>query len=1116
MCKKILTVFAFIFASILTMNAQYVQIGTGTQSTSYPTYSVYNYGWYSVIYTQSEIGDAKTITKIAFDCINGPKTNNNQKIYLKHTSSDIFGNANYEDPENNGYTLVYDGNINFDGMTEITLSTPFDYNGTDNLIVHYENYSGSSNYANFNSTTSADNNNKGGGSDISFPTGSGYLNPYPSSRVNIRLFYESSGPTSATNTMPAENATRVVLETDLTFDTDASVATYDVYFGTDETLVNNMDASVKIVDGATAIVGTNTVNFADLNSGELLSSLTDYFWKIVTIDATANSTATATMKFTTQKMYSDFPYTNDLTPSHVDMATGEIDNPDAIFCTGWAADMTKTYWTFEEGEWSSYTIGEYPDYTATHGYISPTSLDEGIEYWLTSPRFDLSAGTYQISFDWLNGTIEAGKGEKAGGDDETYFEISTDGGATWTRLETYDPATAQTEFETEILALQSSNNARFRWGYKIISAADYPKAYYIDNIEISEVFDGASISLSTDNMTFENIYINGHTTQEITISNTSALNNLVITGVNTTGTAFSCDYSGTILPGESYTATITFTPDAIGTNAGSIEFLIDGDFIGTNTVVVSGEGKANNETYFESFDAVPTGTLPENWVSLNNEDDMFHFVKVEEGITGEYNSSPNVLRIYNGSNNLSHDLIGVMPGVTNFDENVLRFYSHCASFDDVKLQVGLMEDPYDSTSFVFVQEITPTSPTQQFEISFDASNTKPYIAFKHGEEFTASIRIDDVTWINPNVNTPPNPAVVIYPEDEQTDVDIMNEVITMWSNSGGSPTGYKISLGTTANANEILDDVDLEDVTSYSLEDIFDFSTTYFWKIVPYNEFGDATNPETWEFTTMDNPTINVFPWADSFEDTVSHKFGTNDFLYPLGWSIENGGDQFISWDAIENSEIAPDNAHTGDLATNVMFSFMNPLDDWLFTPPLTLQANNQYEIGFWYKALLYEDSFEKLSVGVFTDNSSDAEIEVLFTDENVNFTEYTNILNEFTIPSDGNYYIGFHAYSDALQMALILDDVSVTDLGEIEYENNIETEITVCSNPSDGFYKVILSDFSNDTYAEITDITGKTVSKQKVNSNAFNVDIRNFTDGIYILNISNGEKVERVKLIKR
>lgn len=123
-----------------------VTIGTGTSSSySYPFQSYYNNGWSSQLYLQSEIGASGSITSIGFYVNNSGSsyTLTNQKIYVRHTSATSHADKYY--PTTTGFTLVYDGSITFgtSGWKTITLTTPFDYNGTSNLEVLIESRDGS-------------------------------------------------------------------------------------------------------------------------------------------------------------------------------------------------------------------------------------------------------------------------------------------------------------------------------------------------------------------------------------------------------------------------------------------------------------------------------------------------------------------------------------------------------------------------------------------------------------------------------------------------------------------------------------------------------------------------------------------------------------------------------------------------------------------------------------------------------------------------------------------------------------------------------------------------------------------------------------------------------------
>ncbi len=172
----------------------YVEIGTGTSTASYiPTYGLWDYSWSQVIYLQSEIGSSLEITKISYDVSNTPSnyTFYNQKIYMKHTTLAEFPDGSYDDPVAAGFTLVYEGDVTFDGSgwNVIPLDNPFSYNGTDNLIVYWQNWDGdyTSGYPSFR-YTSQTNRAKYKYQDGTFPDVSGTLT-YRA--ANIRLHYFS-------------------------------------------------------------------------------------------------------------------------------------------------------------------------------------------------------------------------------------------------------------------------------------------------------------------------------------------------------------------------------------------------------------------------------------------------------------------------------------------------------------------------------------------------------------------------------------------------------------------------------------------------------------------------------------------------------------------------------------------------------------------------------------------------------------------------------------------------------------------------------------------------------------------------------------------------------------
>jgi len=136
--KKI-TFCILLFLALFQSQAQ-VLIGNGTTLKNLPINPYYGYSYSQSIYTAAEINATGNITTISW-YYGGPAGNNipnsqNLKIYLGHTTKTSFSSStDWENVSN--LEEVYTGGIvvNGPGWASITLATPFNYNGTDNLVI---------------------------------------------------------------------------------------------------------------------------------------------------------------------------------------------------------------------------------------------------------------------------------------------------------------------------------------------------------------------------------------------------------------------------------------------------------------------------------------------------------------------------------------------------------------------------------------------------------------------------------------------------------------------------------------------------------------------------------------------------------------------------------------------------------------------------------------------------------------------------------------------------------------------------------------------------------------------------------------------------------------------
>ena len=144
MKKVFLFLTMLLFAFTGTMKADVVEIGEGSTATnSYlPTYEFYNYSLTQQIYTAEEIGMAGLINSISFYAT-GSATRKFD-VYLVNTEKSAFdGSTDWVVPTADD--KYYSGNVSYvaNGWTTITLSNPFNYDGTSNLCVIIDDNTGS-------------------------------------------------------------------------------------------------------------------------------------------------------------------------------------------------------------------------------------------------------------------------------------------------------------------------------------------------------------------------------------------------------------------------------------------------------------------------------------------------------------------------------------------------------------------------------------------------------------------------------------------------------------------------------------------------------------------------------------------------------------------------------------------------------------------------------------------------------------------------------------------------------------------------------------------------------------------------------------------------------------
>jgi len=748
--KKIACILAMLLFITSMAFGAYIEIGDGTSTIGYvPAYGLYDYSWSQVIYLQSEIGDAIDINKISYNVSTEPDsyTMPDQKIYMKHTADATFPDAAYDDPATAGFTLVYDGPVTWDGSgwNDIMLDTPFSYNGTDNLIVYWQNWDGdwTSGYPQFYYTSQTDR-AKYKFQDTSFPEVAGTLGAYV---ANIRLHYPYDGPEIY---LSASSYDFGMIEAD----TDASFDLTIYSSGTEDLVITDAVVAAPFscdYSGGTIPAGENvvtTVWFEPTEAGEYSDTLT-------------------------------FEIDGDFAGMNTALLTGSAYPSGYVFESFEGDIFPPLAWDVQNvagQDWAQYSSGSPPDGSkhARLYYVYGTGSQSRL---ITPELLPLNSGDFTkfMARYYSAGTLT--------------IQYSTDK-ETWTDLETVPITTTYDEYTVDLSSLADGESYYLAFYGETGTGYSY---IYFDAVYIPEPEPYSIITLSPVAYDFGSILTGSSASLDVGIKN-AGIGDLTISGISGLDAPFSCDYTGGVLaPDDSVTISILFDGSVPGVYADTLVIESDADY-GEGTVALSGAVYDPFTELSEDFEGCTAPDLPLGWSKIVQSTSTYPYVNTYSSATYAHSGVMSV-KMYNSSDLLAELLLITPALITSANGNRVMFWARSSSGTQ-NLPVGIITDPTDPATFTALDTVEVTNTYTEYYFEYLApTEDYIYLALKHGLDGTSDYYyIDDFVY----EEIPPVPVMVL----SDTTYDFG------WVEEGTTPS-WDVSITDDGSVDLIISGVDV-------------------------------------------------------------------------------------------------------------------------------------------------------------------------------------------------------------------------------------------------------------------------------------------------------------------
>ena len=830
LARRALMLLAVLF-SLTGARADKVTIGDAESTTTnytLPVNTYYNYSLTQQIFTADEIGMAGTITSISFEYTHTAAFSmEGVRMYMMTVDKESFENTT-DMVQISASDLVWEGTFAASEASWITidLDTPFNYDGTGNLLVCFydptDGYPGSafkfrttSTYTEFPNQYLAilycSDSAVPSVEDVTSFSGSG-KSRYQY-RSNIKLDIAPSGVTvCAKPSIAVSNIT----DSSATLTVSGGSETYNVEYK-------------KTADETWTSVATNTTETTFALTG--LDPLTAYEVHVQSVCSESATSEWRKVSFTT---------------TAVAEAVGD----------SWSDDFEGVAlgWELINGTCANAWVwGEATNNGGTHAlYISNdggttnayTNNNNASMVYATK-LLNFTEGKYEFTYDWIaNGEgnydylrvalVPATETLSAGTSAPSNFN-STTLPTGWIPLDGGSKLNLATAWQNKAVAVNVAAGNYYlvvAWRNDNSSGTNPPAA--IDNVSISRVTCSAEV-------------------EDLAVSNVTA-NSATLT-CSGDATEWQVAYStDATFQGATEEIVSANTYGMTGLQSGTYYYVrvrayCGGTDFGTwsDILIFHTEVEANT-TYpwsenFDSYTGVTSGStnnLPLGWNYINTStNNSYNGYPVVYNNSSSSHSGNNHLRFYSFSYSSSsdpQDQYAILPPMENLDGKQLTLYARGANSQS-SFTVGMMSDPTDASTFVPIGTTTPTTSYDEYDYYPNSSNGS-YIAIKveaaNSSATSRTVYIDDITIADTPSCLKPYGLVA-------SNVNAHN-VILDWSLNDDTQTAWDVEVATDIDFSENVRLIENVNVHENYLLGGLDDEVTYYVRVRANCGGGDVSD----------------------------------------------------------------------------------------------------------------------------------------------------------------------------------------------------------------------------------------------------------------------------------